>query len=211
MSPKALLAAIALLAVSSTGYANVVAGRDFTPLRQPQRTEVAANKTEVIEFFSFACPGCYQMHRKIIAWAAKLPGDVVFRRVPAGYANPGWVPLARAFYALEATGDLSRLDTALFDAIHKERQPLFDEKAITAWMVKHGVDGAKFTAAFNSFGVNTRMAQNERMLVSYDVGSVPTVVVDGRYSALGNSHDEMLANASELIARAKAERAAQKS
>jgi len=206
-----LLAAFALLAVSSTGYANVVAGRDFTPLRQPQRTEVAANKTEVIEFFNFACPACYQMHRKIIAWAAKLPADVVFRRVPVGYAKPGWVPLARAFHALEATGDLGRLDTALFDAIHKDRQPLFDEKAITDWMVKHGVESAKFTAAYNSFGVNTRIAQTDRMLISYEVGSVPTVVVDGRYSSLGNSYDEMLANASELIAKAKAERAAKKS
>ena len=211
MSLKAWIAAAALILISSTGYANVVAGRDFTALRKPQPTEVVG-KVEVIEFINFACPGCYQMHRRIMAWAAKLPGNVSFRRVPVVYdGHKGWGPLARAFYALEATGDLHRLDTALFDAIHKERLPLFEERAITAWMVKHGVDGAKFTAAFNSFGVNTRISQNDRMLMNYQITSVPAVVVDGRYSVLGDSYDSMLSNASELIARANAGRAAKKS
>jgi thiol:disulfide interchange protein DsbA len=206
-----VLAALALLSISSTGYANVVAGRDFTTLRNPQRTQVAAPKVEVIEFVNFACPGCYQLHRRIMAWAAKLPKDVTFRRVPISFNKPGWAPMARTFYALEATGDLARLDTALFDAIHKERLPLLDEKAITAWMVKHGVDGAKFSAAYNSFGVNTRLAQNDRVLVNYEVASVPSVVVDGRYVALGNTFEEMLANASALIEKTKAERGPKKS
>jgi protein dithiol oxidoreductase (disulfide-forming) len=210
MSPRALLVAFALLAISSTGYANVVAGRDYQQLRQPQPTETKS-KTEVIEFFSFGCPGCYQMHRKILAWAGKLPADVQFRRVPVGFGKPGWVPLAKAYYALEATGDLNRLDTALFDAIHKEHLPLMDEQSITAWAVKNGVDGAKFKSAFNSFGVQTRLAQTERMMAGYEVAHVPTVIVDGRYNVMGDSYDQMLANASELITKAKAERPAKKS
>jgi thiol:disulfide interchange protein DsbA len=202
--------AAALLAVSSASLADVVPGKDFTTLRQPQTTEVPANKIEVIEFVNFACPGCNALHRPIMAWKAKLPADVTFRRVPIDFRKPGWGPLARAFYALEATGDLDRVDTALFDAVHKERQPLFDEKSITAWMVKHGVDGAKFTAAYNSFGVNTRVAQNDRIIARYEIGSVPSIVVDGRYMPAGNSYDEMLRNAAALIAKAKAERAAAK-
>jgi protein dithiol oxidoreductase (disulfide-forming) len=210
MSPRALLVAFALLAISSTGYANVVAGRDYNQLRTPQPVEVKG-KTEVVEFFSFACPGCYQLHRQIMAWARKLPADVNFRRVPISFGKPGWEPLARAFYALEAIGDLDRVDTALFDAIHKERQPLFDQKSITAWMVSHGVDGAKFAAAWSSFGVSTRMAQNNRIIAGYQIAAVPSVVVDGRYNVLGNTFDAMLVNASAVITKAKAERPAPKS
>jgi protein dithiol oxidoreductase (disulfide-forming) len=216
MSTRAALAAAALFALSSTAFsttvaANVVAGRDYAPLRQPQKPEVPANQTEVIEFFSFACPHCYEYHRKLMAWASKLPANVTFRQVPVGFEKPGWVPLARAAYAMQATGDFARLETALFDAIHKERQPLFDEKSITAWMVKHGVDGAKFTAAYNSFGVNTRMSQNQRMVIRYEVASVPMLVVDGRYNVLGRTFDEMLSNTSALIEKSKAERAGKKS
>jgi thiol:disulfide interchange protein DsbA len=216
MSPKAWFAAAALLVISSTGIssmaqANVVAGRDYTTLRQPQRAQVSADKIEVIEFFNFACPGCYAMHRQILAWAAKLPKDVTFRRVAVSFEKPGWDIMARTFFALEATGDLDKVDTALFDAIHKERLPLFTQPAITAWMVKHGVDGAKFTSAFNSFGVNTRVAQNERTIVSYEIGAVPMVLIDGRYSPQGDTYERVFSNANELIARAKAERSIKKS
>jgi thiol:disulfide interchange protein DsbA len=210
MSVRAVLAAVAVFALSSTAYANVQAGREFEPLHQPQRTEVPANQTEVIEFFSFACPHCYEFNRQLLSWAGKLPANVSFRQVPVGFEKPGWMPLARAAHAMQATGDFARLETPLFEAIHKERQALFDEKSITAWMVKHGVDSAKFTAAYNSFGVTTRMAQNDRMVVSYEIAVVPALVVDGRYNVLGRTFDELLTNTGAVVEKAKAERAGKK-
>jgi thiol:disulfide interchange protein DsbA len=179
-------------------------------LHNAQPTEVAAGKTEIIEFFSFACPHCYEAHRKVLQWARKLPADVTFRQVPVAFDKPGWQPLARAAYAMQATGDFDRLESPFFDAIHKERQPLFDEKAITAWMAKHGVDAGKFTAAWNSFSVNTHMAQNDRMVVGYEISGVPMFVVDGRYNVLGNTYDQILANAVSLAEQAKAGRTAGK-
>jgi protein dithiol oxidoreductase (disulfide-forming) len=211
MSVRAALAAAAVFALSSIAHANVVAGREFEALHQPQRTETPANQTEVIEFFSFACPHCYEFNRQLLSWAGKLPANVSFRQVPVGFEKPGWMPLARAAHAMQATGDFARLETPLFEAIHKERLALFDEKSITAWMVKHGVDGAKFAAAYNSFGVNTRMAQNDRLVVSYQIAQVPALVVDGRYNVLGRTFDEMLANTSAVVEKAKADRAGKKS
>lgn len=198
------------LAFASSSYASVEAGRDYTPLQSAQPTQVAAGKTEIIEFFSFACPHCYEAHEKVLAWARKLPADVTFRQVPVNFNHPGWEPLARAAFAMQATGDFDRLEGPFFDAIHKERQPLIEEKAITDWMVKHGVDRTKFTTAWGSFSVNTHMAQNDRMLVSYEVSGVPMFVVDGRYKALGNTYEQMLANAAALAAQAKAERPGKK-
>jgi protein dithiol oxidoreductase (disulfide-forming) len=194
------------LALSSASQAAVVAGRDYTPLQRAQATQVAPNKTEIIEFFSFACPHCYELNRKLLEWARKLPSDVTLRRVPVAYDKPGWQPLAQAAYAMQATGDFDRLESAFFDAIHKERQPLFDQQAITAWMAKHGVDSAKFTTAWNSFGVSTHMAQNPRMQMSYEIAFVPMFVVDGRYIVTYDAADKMLANTSGLVEKVKAER-----
>ena len=199
------------LALSSASHASVVAGRDYTPLQAPQPPQVAPSKTEIIEFFSFACPHCYELHRKVLEWARKLPSDVALRKVPVSFDKPGWEPLAHAAYAMQATGDFDRLESSFFDAIHKERQPLFDQKAITAWMVKHGVDGAKFTAAWSSFSVNTHMAQNERMAVSYEIAFVPMFVVDGRYTVAWTAPDQMLANAASLAEKVKAEHSSKKS
>jgi len=206
---RALLVAAAMAVFSSGTLASVVEGKDYTALREPQPAQ-NKGKIEVLEVFSFACPHCYEMHPRITAWAAKQPADVVVRKIPAGFRNPGWIPLARAYYALESTGDLKRLEGPLFEAIHRERQPLMDEKSITDWVVKQGVDRAKFSAAWNSFGVNTRMSQNERQMVGYEVSGVPMIVVDGRYTVRGNSYDQMLANAAELVAKIRSERAAAK-
>jgi protein dithiol oxidoreductase (disulfide-forming) len=204
-------AALALvLALSCPSHASVVAGKDYTPLQTAQPTQVPAGKIEIIEFFSFACPHCYESHRKVLEWAHKLPADVTFRQVPVAFDKPGWQPLARAAYAMQATGDFDRLESPFFDAIHKERQPLFDEQAITDWMAKHGVDRSKFTTAWNSFSVNTHMANSDRMAVSYEISGVPQFVVDGRYIVQGTTYDQLLANAASLAAQAKAERAGKK-
>jgi protein dithiol oxidoreductase (disulfide-forming) len=75
-------------------------------------------------------------------------------------------------------------------------------------MTQHGVDGKKFTAAWNSFSVSTRMAQNNRMIESYQISGVPSFVVDGRYQVGGSTFDEMLSNAATLAGQAKAAPAA---
>jgi thiol:disulfide interchange protein DsbA len=119
-----------------------------------------------------------------------------------------WTNLAKMYYALESTGDLTRLDGQIFHAIHEEHLPLFDEKAISDWVAKHGVDPAKFKLAFESFGVTTKANQAEDMVESYKIEGVPTLTVDGKYVVLGNSFEEMLTNADTVIALDRAERTA---
>src|SRR6476620_1450996 len=89
----------AALTLSSVSHAALQAGRDYEALQAPQPTQVPAGKTEIIEFFSFACPHCYEAHRKVLEWAHKLPSNVTFRQVPIAFNKPGWEPLAHAAYA----------------------------------------------------------------------------------------------------------------
>jgi protein dithiol oxidoreductase (disulfide-forming) len=188
--------------------AELVEGTDYRTLEPAQHTDVGPGKIEVLEFFSYGCPHCYEFYPMISAWTAKLPKDVVFKRVATGMGRLAWTNLAKAYYTLESTGDLNRLDGQIFHAIHEERAPLFDEKAISEWAAKHGVDQAKFTTAFDSFGVNTRLNQAEKMVESYKIDGVPGIAVGGKYVVMGNSFEQMLANASALIAKVRAERGA---
>jgi thiol:disulfide interchange protein DsbA len=207
MSIRNTLLALALAVLSVPAFSAVTVGTDYRTIDPPQHAD-SSGKIEVIEFFSYGCPHCYEFYPTISAWVAKLPKDVVFKRVATGLGRTAWTNLAKTYYALEATGDLTRLDAPLFHAIHEEHKPLFDEAAISAWMGQHGVDTVKFNTAFESFGVNTKLNQAEQMIENYKVDGVPALAVDGKYLVLGSSFEQMLSNLDGVIAKARAERAA---
>lgn len=181
-------------------------GTDYKVLPQSQPTP--AGKIEVIEFFSYGCPHCAEFYPIVQTWLKTLPKDVVFTRVPVGFNRTAWVNLERGYYALQATGDLARLDGPLFNAIHEQQQQLFDAASLADWVGKNGGSAGQFSAAYSSFGVNNQTGQADRMAEDYQVQSIPTMAVAGKYVAIGNSFTEILANTDKLIGKVRAERPA---
>ncbi len=178
--------------------AAAVEGRDYSKLATPQTPETQG-KIEVLEFFSWGCPHCNHFHPLLSQWTAQLPSNVKLVRVPVSMGHPQWGQLVRAYYTLEATGDLARLDGALFDAIHKEGQRLFNEDSLARWAVSQGINEAKFRQTFNSFNVSTRAAHAEQMSRDYQVQGIPQLVVAGKYVVLGSDFNQILANATQVI------------
>ena len=203
----------ALVLASGPVAAQAVEGRDYRTLKPPQPTSSPPGRIEVIEFFSYGCPHCNDFYPLVTAWLAKQPKDVVFKRVPVGFGRPQWVNLARAYYALLATGDLDRLDGALFHAIHEEHLQLFDLGSLAAWVGKHGGKAEQFTNAYTSFGVNNATVQADQMAEDYQVTGIPTLAVNGRYVVLGEERAadehaafiELLKTADKVIAVARAQ------
>ncbi len=194
--------AVAFLALSTSLQANIIAGHDYVVLDNPQRQE-SNGKIEVTEFFSWGCPHCYEFYPKLARWLATLPKDTSFKRVPVGLGHPEWESLARAFYALQATGDVDRLDAQIFEDIHKNHVWLYDEQSITAWVGKHGVNVSKFTAAYRSFGVNTNVGQAEQKSEDYRIPGVPALTIDGKYM-VSDAQEKMLSTSTQLIAMEQA-------
>lgn len=188
-------------------------GTTFRTLNPRQPTD-SPGKIEIIEFFSYACPHCAHFYPMLESWLAKQPKDVVLHKVPVGFNRDMWINMQRAYYALQASGDLEKLDGKLFHAIHEERLPLFDEQSLTDWVGKNGGHAAEFSRAYTSLGVNTQTVQADTLAERYGVEGVPTLAVNGEYVALSTAKDEQqaltetLAHADELIARVRGERAA---
>ena len=203
MSARLGIVALVFLCLVTSAQASFVAGHDYVVLNVPQ-PQGTKGKIEVIEFFSWGCPHCYEFYPWLARWLATLPKDVAFKRVPVGFGHPEWDNLAKAYYALQSTGDLARLDGPIFEAIHKEHVSLFDEESITTWVGKHGVKVAQFTAAYRSFGVNTSVGQAQQTVIDYRVDGIPTLAIGGRYK-VSDDHTKMLAVTNELIAKARAE------
>ncbi len=202
----ALIAALVMLAGAPGARAedeNTV----YRTLPVPRATQ-SPGKIEVLEFFSYACPHCAEFYPLVTGWLATQGKDVAFKRVPVGFDRAPWINMQRAYYALIATGDFDRLDAKVFQAIHGEHIPLFQEQALFDWVAKNGGNYEKFTAAYGSFGVNNQTVQADKMAEDYQITGVPTIAIDGRYVVLGDSFTQILANADKVIAKVRAERTA---
>ena len=200
---------VGFLAIAAPAQAQLVAGRDFTVIEPPQPTDNPST-IEVVEFFSYACPHCNDLNPMIHKWAAKLPPDVVFKRVPVSF-NPFYELMARLFYSLETTGDLARLDESLFNAIHVKGLKLINEKSITEWATSQGVDALKFSDAWKSFNVNSKTKRADQMARNFRIQGVPAIAVDGRYLVGGKNLQELLALTDKVIDKRRTERSSKSS
>ncbi len=186
-------------------------GRDFAVINPAQLTD-SPDKIEVLEFFSYACPHCGDLNSHLVRWAGKQPAGVVVHRVPVSF-GPFYQLMARLYYSLEAMGELSRLDGAVFAAVHEKGLKLVNEKSIRDWLVDQGVDARKFSDAFNSFGVLSKTRRAQELADQYKIRGVPSLAVDGRYLVVGQavkSHEELLALTDKIIAKRRAERSGKK-
>ena len=206
---KSLFTALLML-VSSLAIAEPQAGFEY---KQTQQTIPGENpaKIEVIELFWYGCPHCYQFEPQLTAWVKKLPGDVVFRRVP-GIARPDWTAGGKAFYAMEALGVAEKLHGPLFDAIHKQRSVKpNDDAGLIDWITKQsGLDRKKVEEAYNSFSVNTKVMRATQLFRASGATGVPTLIIDGKYvtsSTLAGGNEESLKVADYLIQVARTEKA----
>jgi len=200
-----VLAALSPLAAFAQGPQP---GVDYVELKQPQAVD-SGSKIEVLEFFWYNCPHCYALEPTLEPWVKKLPKDAQFKRVPAIF-NDQWALAGRAYYALEATGDVERVHRALFDAIHKDGLKITDEKALSEWLGKKGVDAAKFSAAYRSFAVESKLKRALQLTQSYQLQGVPALAVQGKYVVSAGTHGNaaaMLATTEFLIAKAQADQA----
>lgn len=203
----ALLAATLLLPAAAAFAAELQAGRDYTPVEPP--LYASKGKIEVVEFFSYACPHCNEFHPLLDAWAAKLPKDVVLRRVPITFHRLPWERLSRIYYALDVLGEAERLNGAVFKAIHEERANFNSDEAVVAWAVKNGLDGKKFGDVLASFSVQSKVAQADQESGRARIQGVPALVVDGRWllvNQAAGTNEELLKRVDQLIDKARKEK-----
>ena len=168
------------LAFSSFGQIEkYVAGTHYTELRAPVNTR-DSSKVEVLEAFWYGCSHCFRFEPLIANWEAGMPADVDFVRFPAMW-NGLMKIHAQVYYVAEALDALEIVHDPIFNAINVEGNRLQNEKQIGDLFVKHGIDQAAFTAAFNSFGVKTKVNQAEKRMQDYEIRSTPNMIVNGKY------------------------------
>jgi thiol:disulfide interchange protein DsbA len=165
-------------------------------------------KIEVIEFFYYGCDSCNRLEPQLQTWLTMLPPDVSFRRVPA-LRRTAWVPLTRVYFALEQLGELERLHTQVYRAVHDEGLNLGNSSELYEWAHKFGLDRAKLEQVLDSDLVGAQVQRARDTTVAYGIRATPSFVVDGRYMTSGGmvgSLEALLPIVDGLIDRARATR-----
>ncbi len=190
---------LGLLAFSASATpANPQSGVDYRTLDKAQPTD-ASKKVEVTEFFWYACPHCSSLEPSLVDWVKKQGDRIVFKRVPVAFRD-SFVPQQKLYYTLETMGEVERLHSKVFAAIHTDRQALNTDATITDFVVKNGIDKKKFLDVYNSFGVQTKARRATQLQADYRIDGVPTVAIGGKYltspsivgAAMGNQPEPVL-------------------
>lgn len=199
-----LASAFALLAFGAC--AQVEPTREFQRLDPPH--QAAEGRIEVIEFFYYGCPVCYETEPFLSRWLGTAPDYVAIRRVPA-LSSEAWEPFAKLYYALETLGQAGRLHWPVYDGFHFEDLKLNDEKVMVEWVARNGVEREKFVQAYSSRQVADKVAQARELLKSYGVRGVPTFIVDGKFltsARLAGGTEQVVQALDRLVRLAREER-----
>lgn len=195
---NALLAAVASTVAAATPAASAEPlgpalwqpGVNYTLIVPAQPTSVPPGQVEVLEFFWYACPHCYDLDPQVEAWAKSKPAYISFSRVPVTWSE-GHRDLARLFYTLKALGKLDQLHSEVFKEIHVNADPLVaqdgdeaeTERIQTAFARKEGIPEDEFKKAYHSFAVDADVQKADELVQRYRIDGVPSFVINGKYVA----------------------------
>ncbi len=184
-------------------------GVQYVPI-QPQPPLATGDEVEVIEFFWYGCPHCRDFEPVVDKWAAGLPDNVKFTQMPVMFGGAADLH-AQVYYALQGMGELERLHSKFFEAMHVHKRKLGSREEVDAFLEENSVDMDKFNEAMNSFAVAAKVNRARALMRRYGVRSVPTLVVDGRYrSGTGfRSYEDMTEVVDHVVDKVLAQREAQ--
>lgn len=177
-----LLAALTILGfiLAPTIDAKPVLDKEYKLINPPQAQPATVKGVEVLEFFNYACPHCYEFEPSLKTWLKIKPKNADFRYVPAVF-NERMIPLAKIYYALEEMALLDKLHDKVYFAIHQQQLNLIDRTVMLKWLGEQGVDTKKFEAVFDSFSVNNKVQRAMLMTRNYRIPGTPYLVIGGRY------------------------------
>ena len=163
---------------------------------------------DAVEFFSFACPHCFEFETTLESWLARKPSGIHFHRSPVPFLQ-NYTNFQPMYFALEAMGLAETMAPRVFNAVHLEHQRLDKLEEIAAFISRNGIDSTRFMSIFGSFGVRTKVQQANALFEAYgiaDIG-VPALAVQGRWVTSprqAKGQTQALAVVDYLAARARA-------
>lgn len=188
----------------SSVHADIIEGKDYTILSNPQPTG-KNSKIEVVNFFWYGCQYCAQLRPQIKTWLKNKPGDIHFQESPA-IIHPSWIPAAKLFLTIQQINAMDKLHNQAFKAIHQDNINLHEEPTLFHWIETQGENRDKFTHIYQSIEIQINIARSTHMTRQYQITGVPAIVVNGKYltsTKMGGTAENTMTIVDKLIKKAR--------
>ncbi|UBB13229.1 thiol:disulfide interchange protein DsbA [Pantoea eucrina] len=177
---KIWLALAGMLLAFSVSAAQFTDGKQYVTLQKP-----VAGEPQVMEFFSFFCPHCYQFERVYhVSDAVKknLPAETKVTKYHVDFLGGDLGPVVTHAWAVAmALGVESKVTAPIFDGIQKT-QTITDPASLKETFIKAaGISAGDYDAAWNSFAVKALVAQQQKAASDVNLQGVPAIFVNGKY------------------------------
>ncbi|MEA1062864.1 thiol:disulfide interchange protein DsbA [Erwinia sp. HR93] len=187
---KILMALAGMILAFSASAAQITNGKQYTSLDKP-----VAGEPQVLEFFSFYCPHCYQFEEMLHVSdnvKKKLPQGVKMTKYHVEFLGPLGKQLTQAWAVAMALGVEDKITAPMFEAIQKT-QTVNNVADIRKVFIDAGVKAEEYDAAWNSFVVKSLVAQQEKAASDLQLQGVPAMFVNGKYmlNPQGMNTDDM--------------------
>ena len=170
-------------------------------------TEKQQESKDVIiyEFFWYGCPHCFNLEPTMDRIEADLEKGARIVKVPVALRD-SWMPHAKLYYALKQMNKIDDIHNLIFEEIHLEDNRLNTEESMVEFLGKAGIDTKLFLEKYNSYGTEARIKKSSNLARKFQINSVPTIVVNGKYLTSGSyvsSYDELYSVVNLLVEREK--------
>ena len=186
---KMWLALAGLILAFSASAAQFTNGQQYITLDKPVQGE-----PQVMEFFSFYCPHCYQFEHVLhVSDSVKkrLPEGTKLTRYHVEFLGPLGKEMTQAWAVAMALGVEDKISGPMFEAVQKTQtvQTVADIRKV---FIDAGVKPEEYDAAWNSFVVKSLVAQQEKAAADVQLQGVPAMYVNGKYmlnpQEIGRAH-----------------------
>ena len=157
----------------------------------------------IYEFFWYGCPHCYNLEPTMDRIEADLEKDTKVVKLPVALRD-SWIPHAKLYYALKQMDKIDQVHNLIFEEIHLEDNRLNTEQQMIDFLGKHDIDTDKFIEKYNSYGTEARMKKASNLAKKYQIDSVPTIIINGKFLTSGSyvsSYDELYSVVNLLVER----------
>jgi len=169
-------------------------GKHYEEILPALPTSAPLGKIEVLEFFWYGCPHCFEFERHIAKWLQNQKDYVSFARVPAVFSET-WLIHAKAFYAAAELGILPKSHFALFEALHIKDEKIYTEYSIVEFFVSLGIKEEEVKSELDSFATANRAQKAQSLTKKVGISGVPSMVINGKYRSsarLAGGYDKLL-------------------
>lgn len=184
---------------------NTVLAQKYAQISTEKQTD--SDQIIIYEFFWYGCPHCFNLEPTMDRIEADLDKDAKVVKVPVALRD-SWLPHAKLYYSLSQMDKIDNIHNLIFEEIHIENNRLDNEDVMAQFLGKNGIDTKDFSEKYNSYGTEARIKKASNLARKYQINSVPTIVVNGKYLTSGSfvsSYDELYSVVNLLVERERNE------